>query len=193
MPSDINPRTVNGLSTTPLGRLPVTITLSTKTYQDDLHIYPGVSGALISWKATKDLGILPPSYPYPHSPQCPQPSKGRLQKKDPSSVERVTCNPVPEDLVSEYPNVFDGKICTMEGEKFDISLVEGAIPFCVKTPQSIPFAYREKLKAELQTLQDQGIIAPVAQVTEWCTPIVVTPKKGTDKIRMCVDLSRLHR
>ena len=30
LPSDINPRTVNGL--TPLGRLPVTITLGTKTY-----------------------------------------------------------------------------------------------------------------------------------------------------------------
>ena len=69
LPSDINPRTVNGLSITPLGRLPVTITLGTKTYQDDLHIYPGVSGALISWKAAKGLGILPPRYPYPHSPQ----------------------------------------------------------------------------------------------------------------------------
>ena len=58
LPSDINPRTVNGLSMTPLGRLPVTITLGTKTYQDDLHIYPGVSGALISWKAAKGLGII---------------------------------------------------------------------------------------------------------------------------------------
>ena len=130
-----------------------------------------------------------PSYPYPHSPQGPQPSKAHLQNKDPSSVERVSSNPVPVDLVSEYPNVFDGKIRTMEGEKFHISLVEGAVPFCVKTPRSIPFAYREKLKAELQTLQDQGIIAPVTQVTEWCAPIVVTPKKGTDKIRICVDLS----
>jgi len=30
-------------------------------------------------------------------------------------------------------------------------------------------------------------------VTEWCAPIVVTPKKNTDRIRMCVDLSRLNR
>jgi len=73
----------------------------------------------------------------------------------------------------------------MEGEKFHISLVEGAVPFCVKTPRSIPFAYREKLKAELQTLQDRGIIALVTQVIEWCAPIVVTLKKGLDKISMC--------
>ena len=78
-------------------------------------------------------------------------------------------------------------------EQFHISLTENAIPFCVKTPRSIPFAYRDKLKVELNLLQDQGIIAPVTEVTEWCAPIVVTPKKGTDRIRMCVDLSRLNR
>ena len=33
--------------------MPVTIKLGKQTYQDDLHIYPGVSGALISWKAAE--------------------------------------------------------------------------------------------------------------------------------------------
>ena len=37
----------------------------------------------------------------------------------------------------------------MEGEKFHIYLVDDAVPFCVKTPRAIPFAYRNKLKAEL--------------------------------------------
>ena len=34
---------------------------------------------------------------------------------------------------------------------------------------------------------------PFTEVTEWCAPILVTPKKGTDCITMCVDLSRLNR
>ena len=80
----------------------------------------------------------------------------------------------------------------MEGEKFHISLTDDAKHFCVNTPRSIPFAYREKLKAELDLLQEQHIIAPVVEVTEWCTPIVVTPKKNTVRIHMCVDLSRLN-
>ena len=75
----------------------------------------------------------------------------------------------------------------------NISLSENAKPFCVNTPRSVPFAYREKLQAELEWLQGQGIIAPVTIPTEWCAPIVVTPKKDTDSIRMCVDLSRLNR
>ena len=56
----------------------------------------------------------------------------------------------------------------------------------------MPFAYRDKLKAELELLQQQGIIAPVTEVTRWCAPIVVMPKKGTDHFRMCVDLSKLN-
>ena len=32
---------------------------------DELCIYPGVTGALIFWKAAKGLGILLPSYPQP--------------------------------------------------------------------------------------------------------------------------------
>jgi len=86
-----------------------------------------------------------------------------------------------QTLVDQYPVVFDGQVRVMEGEKFHIALMDDAVPFCIKTPRSIPFAYRE---AELELLQQKGIIAPVTEVTEWCSPIVVTPKKGSDRIRM---------
>ena len=78
----------------------------------------------------------------------------------------------------------------MPGEQFHISLIR---PFCVTTPRSIPFAYHEKLKQEIDLLVDQGIITPVTEPTDWCAPIVVAPKKGTDRIRMCVDLSKLKQ
>ena len=41
----------------------------------------------------------------------------------------------------------------MDGEQFDIMLVENAIPFCVKTPRTVPFAYMDRLKAELELLR----------------------------------------
>ena len=81
----------------------------------------------------------------------------------------------------------------MEGELFKIALMENAQPFSVKAPRAVPFAYREKLRQELDSLQQQDIIAPVAQPTEWCALIMVAPKKGTDDIRLCVDLSKLNR
>ena len=57
----------------------------------------------------------------------------------------------------------------MEGEKFHISLVDDAVPFCIKAPHLR--TYKNKLKAELEILQEQSIIAPVMQVTKWCAPI----------------------
>lgn len=75
-----------------------------------------------------------------------------------------------EDLQEEYPFVFDGFVKTMEGELFRIALTEDAKPLCVHTPCTIPYGFRDKLKAELELLQEQNIIAPVTEPTEWCVP-----------------------
>ena len=74
-----------------------------------------------------------------------------------------------------------------------ICLADNAQPFCVNTPRAVPSAYRDKLKAELDLLQSQGVISPVTKPTEWCVPIVITPKKDSEDIRMCVNLSRLNK
>ena len=43
-PSEISPRAVNGACMKSFGKIPVTIHLQGKTYKDDIHIFPGVSG-----------------------------------------------------------------------------------------------------------------------------------------------------
>ena len=73
--------------------------------------------------------------------------------------------PSAQEIIDEFPSVFDGQVRVMDGEQFCITLVENAVPFCVKTPRTVPFAYRDKLKAELELLQQQGIIAPVTEAT----------------------------
>ena len=180
LPSNITPRTVNGTKMHPIGKLPVTLSLGTRHFTDDFHIYPEVSGVLRSWKAAKGLNVLPECYPQP------------TEMPNPHPVAAISTSKALE-IMTEYPSVFDGQIKTMEGEKFRIILTDDAKPFCVHTPRVIPFAFRDKLRAELELLQNQGVIAPVTEPTEWCAPIVVTPKKGTDKIRMCVDLSQLNK
>ena len=59
----------------------------------------------------------------------------------------------------------------MQGEYFHISLTDDVKLFCVNTPRSIPIAYRDKLRAELDILHQQNIITPVTEATEWCAPI----------------------
>ena len=72
IPSEINPRAVNGTCMKPLGKIPVTISLQGRAYRDNIHIFPGVSGAIISWKAAKELSILLPQYPQLR--ECHKPS-----------------------------------------------------------------------------------------------------------------------
>ena len=112
------------------------------------------------------------------------------------SSTRSTCPQVTADpIVAEFPDVFSDQVTSMEGEEFHISLSANAKPFCVNTPHAVPFAYRDKLKAELD-LQTQGIIAPGNRthgMVEWCAPIVVAPKKDSQEIRLCVDLSHLNK
>ena len=119
------------------------------------------------------LGILPDNYPHDANPAT--------AAKPGTAIGRGSHIPV-----------FNGQIRTMLGETLHISLTENARPFCVTTPHTIPFAYRDKLKNEIDLLTSQGIIAPVTEPTEWCALIVVT-LKNSDRIHMCVDLSKLNR
>ena len=51
----------------------------------------------------------------------------------------------------------------------------------------------EKLDTELERLEKAGIIEKVETATDWVSPIVITPKKGTDEIRVCVDMGAPNR
>ena len=57
----------------------------------------------------------------------------------------------------------------------------------------VPFHLREKLEKELDRLEQAGIIEKVNSATEWVSPLVIAPKKGTDDIRTCVDMVQPNR
>ena len=99
---------------------------------EDLHIYPNVKEVLLSWKAAKGLNILPQCYLQP----CGIPSVN-LNATPVTTNHAVTS----QQIMQEFPTVFDGHIKTMEGEKFHIALTHDAKPFCIKAPRVLPFAY----------------------------------------------------
>ena len=139
---------------------------------------PPPPGYATARKAAQNLHILPNNYPE------------QIRSIQDSSVflKKVTA----EDLIQEFPTVFDGKITVMDGEKFRTNLTDNATPFCVSAPRTIPYAYRDKVKLELETLRSRGIIEPVTEPTDWCAP-AVAPQKNFDNIRLCVDFSKLNK
>ena len=50
----------------------------------------------------------------------------------------------------------------------------------------------EKVQAKLQRMVQLGVIQPISEPTEWCSPMVVVPKKNGE-VRVCVDYTKLNR
>ena len=88
----------------------------------------------------------------------------------------------------------------MIGGPMKIVLNDDAQPHAITAARSIPFAWREKTKDQLDKLLHDGIISEVTHPTEWCHPLVVVPKKpaegsneDTTDVRICVDLTMLNK
>lgn len=75
-----------------------------------------------------------------------------------------------------------------------IPLKEGARPSAISTARTvtIPLLPKLKNKNELNKLLEQKVIVPVDFPTDWCSPIVVVPKKYSGEIRLCCDFIKLN-
>ena len=195
LPSDVKPRAMNGNFLSPIGSLKAVISIGNRSVEDHFHIYRSVSGAILSWKTAKGLGILPSRYPQP-LPEVPTHSTTSsllsVHTSFPQSLGN-TCTVSREAIMQEFPTVFDGQIRTMPGEVFKIVITEDAVPFCVSTPRTVPYAHMGPTKEELELLESQGVISKQTEPTDWCAPIVVARNKNSARIRLCVDLSHLNR
>ena len=105
-------------------------------------------------------------------------------------------------LKDTFAEVFDVNrpLRRIFGAPMKIVLMDDAQPYAVTAASSIPFAWRDKAKEQLDNLLQGGIISEVAHPTEWCHPLVVLPKKPTEgssgdtiDARTCVDLTMLNK
>ena len=96
-------------------------------------IFNVVNGIIMSWKACKALSIFLPRYLQP--PPQTQPNIKALPLHPYTTVQVNRQIPITrEQMMPEFPKVFDGNIKTMEGEQFFIHLTDNAKPFHVSTP-----------------------------------------------------------
>lgn len=99
--------------------------------------------------------------------------------------------PLPRDIMEKYGALFDGKLGTLP-VKYKITLDPNVEPV-VRPARNVPIALKPKVKEALDNMVDRGIIAPVTEPTEWVSGLVVTRKKNTDDIRICIDPGDLNK
>ena len=97
-------------------------------------------------------------------------------------------------IMAAYPEVFgqSDTLRAMAGEPMRIELSADARPRAVTAARAIPYSWRDEIKAQLDDLLSQDIIAPVNYPTAWCHPIVPIAKKPSG-VRLCVDLVQLNK
>ena len=94
-------------------------------------------------------------------------------------------------FLTTYSDVFGEAIGCIPGE-YDIKVDEDVRPV-VHPPRSVPSALRDKVKDELNRMEEIGILKKVTEPTPWVSSMVVVKKKTINAVRICIDPSNLNK
>ena len=97
----------------------------------------------------------------------------------------------PPELLNEHPELFDGELGTLPCQ-YKITLDPDVAPV-IRPVRSVPAPLRNKVEAALNRLENRGIIAKVTEPTDWVSALVVTAKKDSDDVRICIDPGDLNK
>ena len=91
-----------------------------------------------------------------------------------------------ESIAEEFADRFEGR-GRLSKVQVQIHLNPDVTPV-IQPHRRIPFHLRQKVKDELQHLEDMDVIERVTQPTSWVSPLVAAPKpNNADAVRLCVE------
>ena len=183
-----------------LGVIPVTLKLGEQTTDANLVVVSEIKGFLLSWYHAKELKILPECFPEQICKVSEQDVRNEIRPtKPPICPDKYpsikTRQEHERQLKENFKSVFEieEKLQPMQGKPMRILLTEDAIPFALTSPRSLPFAWKEQIKNQLDEMLQKNIIKEVTGPTDWCHPMVPVAKKNSKEVRLCVDLTRLNQ
>ena len=103
-----------------------------------------------------------------------------------TNAVRTDPETVTSKLLEEYEDLFQG-IGKVEGVQVDLHVDRTVTPVA-QPHRRIPFSVRPKLEAELEKLIGDDVIGKVEESTSWVSPVVITPKRTANEIRLNVDM-----
>ena len=135
------------------------------TYRENVYVMKNQSKNLLSKSAIQALHLLIPS----------------------AAVHNVETAP---NFKAEFPELFKG--LGLMKERYKIPLKSDAVSVCLYTPRRVPHPLLPKVKEKLLPMVNQKVISPVNDPTDWCSGMVIAPKRNGD-VRICVDLTPLNK
>ncbi|KAL1446815.1 hypothetical protein WDU94_012377, partial [Cyamophila willieti] len=152
------------------GKVLIQVQYKDQTMMGELHIVPDGHDPLLGRQWIRGLNIeLGKIEPHIEN-RCPMPPLHQVQSVD--------------DIFQRFPKVFEEKIGCVPNFQVSLQLRKDAKPVFTKE-RPVPYALHEKVEKELDQLEAQGIITPVA-ASDWGSPLVCIPKPDGG-VRICVD------
>lgn len=163
-------RSYTGNLIKPKGKITVDVSYRNKKISGELHIVPTGHAALLGrlWIRGLDIKL--------------QEIDTDMKKPQQSRPEHAIFSI--NDLFTDFATIFEENIGCVPGFEVKLQLREGAKPVFVKE-RNVPYALRERVEKELDSLEAAGIITPVP-TSDWGSPLVVIPKPDGG-VRLCVD------
>ena len=146
------------------GEFTVTLTYNQTSTKETVYVVESLARPLLSRSAAVKLNLI-------------------------SRLCELTTDEYKAKVMRDYPQLFEG-LGTMKDE-YTIKLKDDAKPFALTVPRKVPMPLYEETKHEIERMLKSGVISPVDHPTDWCAPMVVTPKPN-GKVRVCVDLTKLN-
>ena len=98
---------------------------------------------------------------------------------------------IPADIMDEYGKLFSELPGTLP-VTYEMKLKPDFEPV-IRHARRVAVAGQEKVKQELEEMEQNGIIKKVTQATEWVSSMVAAEKKNTDELRICIDPRDLNQ
>lgn len=89
-----------------------------------------------------------------------------------------------KDILGKYADVFKDELGTLHGTTVKLCVDPKARPRFFK-PRPVPYAMKAKVEAELDRLQQLGVIEPI-EFSDWAAPIAPV-LKDDGEVRICGD------
>ena len=169
-----------------------TTTLESKTWFTPavMHVGNGKPGNLLNCHTACELGIIRLHVSHiDNATRATQQSEPRNSRSSRPALQISLELPTfIQHVLDKYQDLWkDGR--TGKLKDFEVKLhVDPSLQPIIQPQRRIPFYLCQNVDAELDKLENQGIIEAVTGPTPWVSPIVVIPKSNSDDVRICVDM-----
>ena len=170
----------NGISIRCIGTVDTHINVANRSTKETVLICKGQQGLLLAWYVCRDLGIISNDYPkqvcamkHTHSQLSPPKNvtehttlpKSNSAKHTPFNTMDTSDrrSHTRKELLEEFKDVFStsDELKMMTEEPMKIRPKENVETFAISTTSSIPFAWRDEVKENIDRMTRQGIVKPL--------------------------------